>query len=627
MNNATLQSHQEIEIGKWKGLFTRGETDAVPPGYFTDCLNVTMIQDQVQSRNGFQPELEFVGILRYFIYRRLNEASRFLYLDTTGALYDSLYPGTPLITNVSFIDFSAVNINNRCYISFHNRVHGITSTFIYVYEGDGPGTLRKAAGTAPSGFTLSVSTAAGSGNFEAGTYLFAVAYETASGYITMPGPELFTVYVAPGDYAVDIANLPIGPTGTVGRYLICTQALPEYNGNQFGYEFFFVPGGHVEDNSTTTISGLSVFSDELIDSADYLFYNLPELPAALGLTTYNGRMIYWTGDHDIWVSKKNEPESFDGTNGFITVDKSNVISGVTNAIDFRGQLYITKASGSYVTQDNDDDPITWVPESVDAAVGTQVNGISRLQGNKGTNVNRFFLADVSGLRVFESGSFRYPQMSWNIEDTWKRINLDYFDLVQVDHDEEAGLVYVAVPLDTAFTLSHLLVANYQNAFDQYGNISPRDVKWSIWNFPDTLTSITVTQNADGIAVLSASGLTTGIFYQDPTSHNDDTAGINAYIETYLIDKSPNWIHHYPSLKMRCRGNGDMAISMYSPRHVKSLSISDEVLESSPEHFIYRVFNFKADKASFKLGTSDANSWFILNELLIKCKPLWYSVSQ
>lgn len=626
MNNATLLSHQEIPIGKWNGLYARGETDAVPPGYFIDCLNVSMIQNQVQSRDGFQSEFPKVGILRYFIYRRLNEASRFMYLNTSGEFYDSLY-GTALITNVAFIDFSAVNINNRCYVSFHNRVNGITNTFIYVYEGDGPGTLRKAAGVAPSGFTLGVSTSASSGNYESGTYLFAVAFETASGYITMPGPELFTVYVAPGDMAVDISALPIGPAGTVGRYLISSQALPEYNGNQFGYEMFFVPGGHIEDNTSTTISGLSVFSDELIDSADYLFYNLSELPAALGLTTYNGRLAYWTGDHDLWLSKKNEPESVDGTNGFVTVDRSNVISGVTNAIDFRGQLYITKSSGTYVIQDNDDDPITWVPDSVDAAVGTEVNGISRLQGNKGTNVNRFFLADTSGLRVFESGSFRYPQMSWNIENVWKRINKDYFNLVQVDHDEEAGIVYIAVPLDTAFVLSHLLIANYQNAFDRYGNIDASQVKWSIWSFPDILTSITVTANDDGIAILSASGLTTGIFYQTPGSHNDGVSGIHAYIETYLVDKSPNWIHQFPSLKMQIRGVGDMAISMYSPRHVKSLSINDETLQVTPEHFVYRVFNFRADKASFKFETSDANSYFILNELLIKVKPLWYSVPQ
>jgi hypothetical protein len=624
MAQSALVNHKEVTLNSWKGLFSRGETTSVPKGYFPDCLNVEYFQDEVRTRDGFGLHFAIENVVRYFEYQRLNEATRFLILDSDGNFYDSL-DATPLITNVAFLDFSAVNINNRAYISFHNRVSGITGTYIYVYEGDGPGTLRVAAAAPPVGFTLGATTSAASGFIEAGTYLFAVVYVTDSGFITSPGPLVFTEYTAPGGYAVDFSTISVGPAGTASRWILSTQTIVDYNGNQIGYEFFFIPTGRITNNVDTTLAEISFFAADLITSADYLFDNIAQLPAALGLTTYGNRMVFWTGDHDIWISKNNEPEVFDQTNGFQTVDKSNVISGVTNAIDFRGQLYITKRNGCYVTQDNGSDPLTWGISDVDRAVGTEVFGIGRLKDSRGSNINRFFLADYSGAKVFESGSFRSPSMSWSIDDTWARINKLYFNMIQVDHDEENSIVYFAVPLDAATTLSHILVANYQDAFDKFGMISPSGVKWSIWTLPWTVSSVSVLENASAQAVLSLSGTTGGIYIQEADRRNDEGTIIESYIETYLAEVLPDWVHHYASIQLDIRGSGDIKITFYSARHLTSLTLSDMTITNTSQYWYRRLLNFQAAKASVKIRMAETSNYFILTRLILKTKPIWEEI--
>lgn len=623
MRPSTLIEHTKIRINKWKGLYSRGKYDAVPPGYQSVADNIQFLEGEVKTRFGFELSFAKEGLVRSFRYDRLNEASRYIVLTSSGSLYDSLYPADPLITNVSFVDFSAVNINNRVYISFHNRTIGLAGSYIYVYEGDGPGTLRFAAGAAPSGFTLGVATSGSSGDLEEGTYLFAVAFETESGFITAPGPAIFAEYSAPGDFSVDFSNIPVGPAGTVARRILATQTIVDYNGNQFGYEFFFVPDGRIADNVTTTLTS-SFFSDDLVTSADYLFDNLPLLPAALGMTTYGNKMVFWTGDHDIWFSKDNDPETFDSTNGFQTVDKSNLSSGVTNGIEFRGQFYICKRNGTYLTTNNTNDPITWGISDVDRAVGTEIFGIGRLKDARGSNVNRFFIADYSGAKVFESGSFRDPNFSYNIQSIWDRINKDYFNLVQVDHDEENQIVYIAVPLDAATAISHILVANYQEAFDRFGLIAGAGVRWSIWSVPWQITSVAINENTATEAILTITCSTGGIYNQNIDDFNDDAVGIDSTVTTHLMQVTPNWVHHFgEKLTLQLSGVGDAGIAIRN-RYLNNLAtLNAETLAAEPIYPVQRKLNQVTSKVAVQI-TTDGNpgSYFSLIELSLDAKPLW-----
>ena len=132
-----LRDHSQVPIGAFKGLYSNGIEDATPPGYFIDTLNTQFEAIEVRTRDGSTRIFKLANIRRFFVYKRLNETSRYLILDTSGTLWDSLYD-VPLVTNAAYKDFSAVNYLNRAYITFHDRVSGIPGETVKIYEGAGP---------------------------------------------------------------------------------------------------------------------------------------------------------------------------------------------------------------------------------------------------------------------------------------------------------------------------------------------------------------------------------------------------------------------------------------------------------------------------------------------------------
>lgn len=619
---------QPITIDKWKGLYARGAEDTIPNGYFRDCLNLRFDQQDCITRPGLDKVVTLANIRRMVMYKRVNETPRYIILTTSGSLYDSLYAGTPLITNALFTDFSAVNYANRLYITFHNRVTGITGTSVYVYEGAGPGTLRLAAGTAPSSFLMAAATSALSGYVEFGTHLFAVVFETSSGFFTAPGPEVFTVYDAPGGFAVDLSNLPIGPYGTVARWILATKVTaPEYDGNQYGWEMFFVPTGRVADNTSTTVS-LSFFDADLQDSADYLFDNRSTIPAGVGITTYRDRLVVWGAagaEHKVMISQPGQPEVFSTVDGDLLVDPSESGKGVRNCIEFRGSLYIAK-NQFYVTQAIDNvGAASWGWTSVDKGVGAECFSISTIYDALGANTDRFFVADETALYVFESGVFRKPELSLNIEDLWKRINKVYFNKVQVVHDVERYLIYIAVPLDSATEISHIIVGDYQNAVSPLGFVVPSEVKWTIDGYPSTVSSILMDVNSSQQSVLKLAYLTGNIYQQNlANTYLDDGTKITSYVTTYLAQPAVGMVNHFTKLHLRIWGHGSLDIVLYSLDEVETTVIDDAItLSNAPgREYGYKI-NFVNEKMSVKIGTSDAaGDWFQIKQLQIIGLPLW-----
>lgn len=619
-----LDKHTPIVIQEWRGLYSRGMNDAAPLGYYIDCLNVVHGTEEVSTRDGVEIDISKPNIVRFFIYKRLNETQRYLILDSDGNFFDSLSPDTPLITNSAFVDFSACNYLNRAYITFHNRITGITGVNLYVYEGGGPGTLRLAAGSPPSSFTLQVTTSTTSGVVEAGTYLVAVAFESSSGFISAPGPEIFTVYVAPGDFAIDLDDIPIGPYGTIARRILISQGTQDYDGNQFSQELFFAL--RIGNNTDTSYTGLSFFNDDLTSSADYLFDIMPIIPAGVGLTVYNDRLIIWGvpgNEHNGYVSNQFQPEIINSISGYFICDPSEAGSGIRNCIEFRKQLYIVKNAGSYVSLDTDNDASTWSIDIVDPGIGCECFGISKVLGRKGVNVDRFFIADHPGLYIFESGIFQKPEMSWSIKSYWDRINSDFFNLVQVEHDTENSIVFVSIPLDDSEVISHILLADYSNALNKYGLIEPTKVRWSIWQFPGTVSCFTVDLADNGKTQFKYSNTTEGILIQNEGLLNDNDDTIESFIKTNLNNLIPNWQHHFSELAMRAIGSGDLEITLSGEDDQLITTRPVLTLSNTPGRELFRLINFTNEKMSVKLGlTQTANNYFTLFELTIMAKPMW-----
>lgn len=616
----SLETHTPIEIKEFKGLFARGKHDVVQQGFFQDCLNVSIVDvDQVETRLGMTSIYTRPNIRRSFLYKRLNETSRYLVLDTSGNFFDSLY-SVPLITNVAFEDFSVVNINNRAYITFHNRIRGTGS--VYVYQGDG--TIRLAAGTAPSAFILSVVTSANSGNIEAGTHLFAVSFETNTGFITAPGPEIFTVYEAPGGFKAIVSNIPIGPAGTVARWIIATQVQPDFDGNQLSPEYFFCQ--RVPDNTTTSVE-VDFFDSELYISADYLFDLMPTIPAGTFITSYSDRLTiggFANPAHSVLCSLQRNYESFDITLSRLIVDPSDAQSGCTNALQFRNSLILTKGNRSYIAQGTLENPSDWPVDSLDPGVGTQCFGIAAFIDAKGGTTERFFQADGSGIFLFESAIYKRNEFTYNIADTWKRINRAAFNKVQLALDVENQVLYASVPLDGATENSHLLVGYFSDATSNYALIDSKKVRWAIHTFQQRPSSIFVDVNLGGVATFTYGSLDGDIHEQSLTSYLDNGFKIDSYIDLGMVQILSGWVHHYAYLHFRIWGQGELDIVLKGEDGVVVQNIPNAILLSlTPGREFARKINFVNEKMSVRLGTTgNANDHFILCSLIIESKPKW-----
>lgn len=631
----TKEVSKPVVLDKFKGLFSRGLMDSVPEDYQITSNNTQYKDDEIFTRWGFSSIFTRASIRRFASFRRVGENPRFLILTTGGDFYDSLSPSTPLLSNVNYLDFSMVNFYNRAYITFHNRVNGITGTKVYVYEGGGPGTLRLAGGTAPSGFTITATTSATAGDIEVGIHLIAVAFESSSGFISAPGPEVFTEYNAPGGFKLDLSGVAAGPSGTVARRILATKSISptDYNGNQFGLEFFFVPGGRIGDNTTTTVSGLNFFDDDLVDSADYLFDNLSTIPAGCFIASYGQRMVVGGisgSEHIVYFSEIGQPEVFNSISGFVTLSPGESLAGVRNGVEFRGDFFIMKPNHTYATRDNGGPPNTWgTPIPIDQSVGTECFGISTMLDIKGANTDRYAIADKAGLYWFEGGIFRKPEGSWNIESYWKRINKIHFNKVSVAINSEQTTIYIGVPLDSATEMSHIFVGNYAGAYDNYGNIASKSIRWSIWTLPTTVSCLLIDTDINDRESKLRLSLVNNIYQQDDALTSDDVDGGTAIswdFTTYLVPIALGMINHYSYVKSRIIGVGNLDITISGQDDIAPQTLTNAwVLSTTSGADKFRQIDLINEKLKVKFAQSGGvGEYARVSHIIVEGQPLWES---
>ena len=625
MSKAPLD-HTPLITEKFRGLYSRNNDDGVPEGYCIDILNMKFNKDILLTREGSEFKHTVNNGVRFFEYRKIGETPRYIYLNSFGQFFDSLFPSTPIYTDASITDFSMTVMYNRAYITPHNRIEGAPGKSVLVYTGGG--TARIAAGTAPVSFTLAAAENPASGKVETGVHLLAVAFITDTGFITAPGIGTgIKEFTATGAHKIDVSSIPLGGSGTAKRILLATKSIPVslYGGNKLGYEFFFVPSGTINDNTSTTAT-IDFYDLDLIDSADYLFDNLSTIPAGVAILTYNQRLVVINEDGNNWtarLSDKNAPETFSGLDGFITVDPSESVSGLRNAFEHRKNLIFCSSDRLYATTDNDTSPSTWQVTMLDKSVGTECFGIATMLDARGTGNDRVWIATRAGVVSFE-GYVKRPEISNNIELYWRRINKAYFNLIQIVDDPLFHRLVITVPLDSSTVISHIIYGDYSEAGTVYGTIDERMIKWSIWTMPTVPISIIGTRDVTTEQPVIQVLLTGGIYSIKDGLTDDFGNAIDNYAQFDLKSSRAEWINHFGFIGLRIKGVGVLAVTMFGEDGITTATGPSVTLSSAPGGEESFPINFVNEKMSIKLRVNTFGSRFTINKVTTYAKPLWES---
>ena len=618
----------------YKGRHNRSSLEEdTPSDHGYDEKNIQFFEKGCGSRGGFNMHLEASGAwngvaLRVHVYERVGEASRLIILDDLNQLWDSTSFAAPIHTFAGVtVDFAMRSLYNRAYISPHNRVVGNTGEFVYVYDGS---TFRKAAGVAPTGYTL-VAAQGAAGHVEKGNHLFSVCYEFESGYISAPafsGTTVVNHESLDATHKIDLSAIPAGDAGLghVGRYIVCTPVLGvTYNGNPAEQEWYFVPNGHIADNTTATLT-LDFYDADLLSSADYLQYQLPSIPAGVALADYNGRLIV-LGDpakvNNPWVSAKGNAESISSIDGWITVDPGDSGGGCKNAVSHRGLLYITKSQRTYNTQDNGAAPSTWNIDKADASVGAECYSIGVILNNPGSTQDTIFIGDRTGLYMYPSQSGNSDPLTWKIEELWTSIRQEYFQTVQVFVDMVAQVIYVNVPL-TDTTPDTILIGDFKLGLNK------DSIRWSLWEIPKSPSTIWLDIDSSYKPILRFGSYEGTIYKYDPTAHTDfdATVAIDSIIQFGPNpEDSGGYVNQLDELRFRVIGSGTLNLAVQGLDAAIVTTLPSITLSSSPGREYARQCSIANEKMMISLQTYNGTDWFTFYCMRISISPLWFSRPQ
>lgn len=552
---------------------------------------------------------------------------------------------TPVVSAITAESFNSVDIgpgysliSDMMSVSMFNRIYGnpmqngvaYPGSGVNVYNGILPSLAnsiyRTIAGASQS-TAYSLASAvydANSGLFKGlsnGLYGFAIAYETDTGFIRPPS-NYFAYYanhVGINENKPTL-NIGTGPAGTKARWLLGTKNLigianslpttsgyytalnvaPFYNSTteEPPRELFFAK--RIPNNTDTTVAVMYA-DDDLSESADYLFSQAPAVPSFASIGVYNGRLVGYGADptlgvgdrNTIWVSKSGEPESFDPSKSVLVIDPTDP-SGVQAGVEFRGNLYIFTRNRTAVTRDNGDYASSWEVEIIDKSIGTVPRGIARTLDVEGSPAEGFMVASEKGIHFF-NGAYQEPELTFKVENIWKRVNREYFWRVELHNDTVNKILYALIPLDAATVASHCLMGDYKEGL--------ANMKWSLWHFGDNIQGGMMIYNNThtsygplGISTVFAVG--TKLLRLDSTVQQD--AGVNISSNFSLApQRFGDGLSQFNRIRMRHLGNGTLRITPYNQDLVSAYPTIDIALIATPGREYAYLFNVVNEECRLK----------------------------
>lgn len=630
-----MLDHSPITINTFKGLWLRtgqntvgDNKDSVPSDHFSNDNNVQFIEAGFRTRNGLQLLSAIPNILKVQNYQT-STSETLLVLDTSGRIWDTAFPATPILTIATMTDFGFQSVSGRAYISPSNGERGLSGEELYVYKGAGV-AARKAAGTHPTTVegALAAANSGTAGNVEPGLHLFAVVYETDTGFLTALGPTTFPSVTAPGNKKVDLSAVPVAvSTAVTKRHIVATRAIVAYNGDQDGYQFFFVPDGVIPNNTATTIT-VNFFDVELLEDASHLIDVFAEIPAGVGLSTYRNRLVLYSESANptvVRISEPGEPEAFNQVTGLIQVPiggNSYSNSGaITNARELRDVLYIWDNIRTFSAVDNGEDPSDWTLSILDQGLGCSVHGVATVLDTGGTSIDYIIVCNFSGIWLF-NGTYNTPPLSWKINNLWQGLNFSDFLNIVIVNDSIGKCLYIILP-DRA----KILIGDYQVA------LNPQEIKWSYWTFSISTSAIALTQ-FDRLVITSAAVSGSGVYYIERGKRNDtiyvtyspvtstNVAIPNPFVEGYLLgDDSAESILHYGAVTLRVNGSGSLHMTLKGLDGVKTKALNALTMGSSPGKEPTVLTNFNSQRALLRIETDAIDEFMEIHRIVYWIKQV------
>ncbi len=497
----TVRDHQGITIDSFNGLWDRGDPDSTPLDHFSKCVNVDFIgQSSFRTRPGVgisqTVSVPLTNVKRIYNYptQTANTVIVLTYDDATGVgkIYHVVNKTTvygPLLSIAGMTDFAFVPYAGRGYISpFGSYTNGdlifqrgLQNEKLYVYAGDG--TAARAAAGSGLGGGMTVANGA-AGHTDPGVKIFGIVSQTASGYNSPP--TNLTKFTTAAGSSVSFGNIPTsGDPAVVKRLLVSTISIPTYNGNLSGYEFFFIPGAVIPNNTATFLNNISFYDSELLADASHLLNNYTTIPAGAALWLYHNRLCIadtYTDISLILVSQIGEPEAIDQVTGLIVFPLDG--NPITNGQEMRDVMYVFKRAKTMAWADNGGDPSSWADTTIDNALGTCPHGIATVLDSGSSSIDFLIVATYQGITQF-NGKFVAPELSWKISNYWANLDRNGFGKVQIVNAPIQKHILCVTPS------RNILVGDYTNGMDT------KNIKWVPWSFISQVNCIAI-QNIDSI---------------------------------------------------------------------------------------------------------------------------------
>jgi len=661
----SVRDHNQIVIRDFKGRWKRGQPESCPIDHAIDEVNCIFTKNGLEPRPGITQLSSITAshnIVRMQVYHR-NDGDRILALDTVGNIFDTgaSIPLSPVYTDAAITDFAVHSMFNRAFITPQNLKTGINGKNLIVYSGNGGARL---AGGAPPGVAAGFAAAsAGAGNGpDAGNIIFSVVFETDTGFITQ-ALNNFILYNSPGGLQVTISNIPTGGGTVVARRIIATRVFQTaYSGRYRDYAYFFVPGGRIADNVTTSIT-LNFFSNDLVSDSTYLLDIIQNPPAFLGLNEYNGALVGWgenANPHLLRVSISGNPESFSSTSGLLQIapgDFASIVGlstdqgGLKNCVPMNGNLYLHKSVRTYyVRDDGSGQASNWSPIEIDKGIGAELFSTSKVMDTEGSNVGQYLVGSPGGIYLF-NGSFNPQPLTYKIQDDWDSIVPQDRAYTNIVIDSVAKRVYITGKFRTQPNTQSGKMCIMMGDFSE--GLDPQSIKWSYWVSGITIDSLIGflpgpdNPGSDGTLAIYISTNTTNLFYSLNMQHSvtlGDYADFSSgtpyvypmnYSIPYIEGDGEGGICHLSNIRIRAT----LFNAGPSPGLALRLQEMDKTLTQNPNQFnlvttvgkeYERLANFKAMKPSLQISTNSFDQKGIgctIGTIRLFVRQLWKSYAQ